>query len=57
MLKCEECDKEVYCSVLPIDKQVAGEFVRLLVCPDCYRKHQESLAWIRENFKRQFGDK
>ena len=54
---CEECGRVIYASVLPIDKQIAGEYKRLMVCYPCWQKHQLYLESLRENFKIQFGDR
>lgn len=56
LYKCDECGKLVP-ELVPMYKQIAGEFRRREVCQLCMIKHEEHLEDLRNNFQIQFGEK
>jgi protein-arginine kinase activator protein McsA len=52
---CAICgDRE---AVAIINKQMRGEWHRLMVCGECKKKHEHELEMTRKNFQMQFGEK
>lgn len=53
---CDSCKKR--CTFLTlIYKQLHGATVPMYVCPACHEEHWKLLEQLRENFRRQFGEK
>jgi uncharacterized Zn finger protein len=55
-LYCDLCGKQTDVTHR-ISKQVGGQFKLMEVCLNCKTEHEALLASLRENFRRQFGDK
>ena len=51
---CQLCGK-LTPFLIGINKQIAGEFKQINVCPECRDKHWKELALTRKNFQDQFG--
>ena len=43
-------------AVAIIDKQMRGEWRRLMVCEECKKEHERELEMTRKNFQMQFGE-